>query len=121
ITAFLRSILQPQNPKHNFGAGNKHHHAHVKTFLTYTACVKAVFRVLVHVESKDLCSIDNRVSVKKIKIVILNFKFDPALRDGVYCLRQSCVSGSEAVISNEGMRTQKKLFANNFKCSDPII
>ncbi|RNA26595.1 hypothetical protein BpHYR1_018534 [Brachionus plicatilis] len=52
-SVFPRSILQPQNPKHNFDAGNKHHLAHVKTFLTYTACVKVVFRVLTHVEKKS--------------------------------------------------------------------
>ncbi|RNA15287.1 hypothetical protein BpHYR1_040048 [Brachionus plicatilis] len=51
-TVFPRSILQPQNPKHNFDAGNKYHLAHVKTFLNYTACVKVVFRVLAHVEKK---------------------------------------------------------------------
>ncbi|RNA09246.1 hypothetical protein BpHYR1_034713 [Brachionus plicatilis] len=34
-TVLPRSIFQSQDPKHNFGAGNK-----AKTFLTYTACVK---------------------------------------------------------------------------------
>ncbi|RNA29854.1 hypothetical protein BpHYR1_051416 [Brachionus plicatilis] len=38
IIVFPRSILQPQNPKHNFDAGNKHHLAHAKTFLIYTSC-----------------------------------------------------------------------------------
>ena len=33
-TVFPRSILQPNNPKHSFGAGNKYNLAHVKTFLT---------------------------------------------------------------------------------------
>ncbi|RMZ96478.1 hypothetical protein BpHYR1_002578 [Brachionus plicatilis] len=31
--------------------GNKDHLAHVKTFLTYTTCVKVVFRVLANVET----------------------------------------------------------------------
>ncbi|RNA29610.1 hypothetical protein BpHYR1_040225 [Brachionus plicatilis] len=39
-------IIWTNNPKYNFGAGNKYHLAHVKKFLTYTACVKVVFRVL---------------------------------------------------------------------------
>ncbi|RNA03096.1 hypothetical protein BpHYR1_005026 [Brachionus plicatilis] len=42
ITVFPRSILQPQNPKHNFDAGNKHHLAN----MVFIACVKVVFRVL---------------------------------------------------------------------------
>ncbi|RNA15610.1 hypothetical protein BpHYR1_015884 [Brachionus plicatilis] len=45
---FPRSILQPHNPKYIFGTGNKYHLAHVKKFLTYTACFKVVFRVLDH-------------------------------------------------------------------------
>ncbi|RNA10296.1 hypothetical protein BpHYR1_054040 [Brachionus plicatilis] len=53
ITVFLRSILLPQNPNTTLAHGNKYHLAHVKTFLTYTACVKrlqikpkVMFRVL---------------------------------------------------------------------------
>ncbi|RNA13659.1 hypothetical protein BpHYR1_026174 [Brachionus plicatilis] len=52
ITVFPRSILQPQNQKPNFDAGNKQHLARVKTFLTYTACVKVVFLVLAQVDKK---------------------------------------------------------------------
>ncbi|RNA20063.1 hypothetical protein BpHYR1_042091 [Brachionus plicatilis] len=64
FTVFPRSVLQPQNPKHNFDAGNKHHLAHVKTFLTYTACVKVVFRVLTHVEKKyEIIKIKYRVEI----------------------------------------------------------
>ncbi|RNA26850.1 hypothetical protein BpHYR1_013686 [Brachionus plicatilis] len=53
-TVSPRSILQPHKLKYNFGAGNKYHLAHVKKFLTYTACVKVVFRVLDHFKSKKL-------------------------------------------------------------------
>ncbi|RMZ97268.1 hypothetical protein BpHYR1_048326 [Brachionus plicatilis] len=51
-TQYVDIILQPQKPKHNFDAGNKHHIAHVKIFLTYTACVKVVFRVLAHLKCR---------------------------------------------------------------------
>ncbi|RNA25799.1 hypothetical protein BpHYR1_043688 [Brachionus plicatilis] len=38
--ANLNPILLSQDPKHNFGAGNKYNLADIKTFLTYVACVK---------------------------------------------------------------------------------
>ncbi|RNA11883.1 hypothetical protein BpHYR1_033333 [Brachionus plicatilis] len=49
----FQRIASPQKPKHNFDAGNRHHLAHAKTFLTYTACVKVLFRVLAHVENRN--------------------------------------------------------------------
>ncbi|RMZ99338.1 hypothetical protein BpHYR1_015392 [Brachionus plicatilis] len=69
-TVFPRSILQPQNPKHNFDAGNKYHLAHVKTFLTYTTYVKVVFRVLAHVESAGSNKLYSTYSLEIFRILM---------------------------------------------------
>ncbi|RNA11844.1 hypothetical protein BpHYR1_048356 [Brachionus plicatilis] len=95
-TVFPRSILQPQNPKHNFDAGNKHHLAHVKTFLTYTACVKVVFGVLAH---KNMVYL---VFLQPLHCLSLLGLFLPVLIDLEESKKRR--KDSEAAISNERIR-----------------
>ncbi|RNA17438.1 hypothetical protein BpHYR1_034218 [Brachionus plicatilis] len=74
-TGFPRSILQSQNPKHDFGAGDKHHLAHIKIFLTYTACIKVVFRGLDHFFYGLICDPSPNAYLKKMIFIFTNYYY----------------------------------------------